>query len=99
MKSDIAARKLSEAKKQLAQNQKEQSQSHTFAHRLDTHDLKNKGEGAGIRVVGGDEHKSSHGTLYQAKMRRNETATNAGVPKPRTTLQRQQAASGYPLFD
>jgi hypothetical protein len=32
-------------------------------------------------------------------MKRNETSTNAGVPEPRTIFQRQQAASGYPLFD
>lgn len=95
--SKIGNLKLAESQKQLKQVQREQDAAHTFAHRLDTHDLKNKG-GKAPKIVGGDENKSSHGTIYQGKMKRNETATNAGKPKTRTLFQKQIAANPA-LFD
>jgi hypothetical protein len=53
---------------------------------------------SGICVVGGLENLNSHNTDYHKKMKRGETATNAGKPKTRTLLQKQIAANPT-LFD
>jgi hypothetical protein len=93
----IAESKLAESAKELRAKVAAQDAQHTSAHKLDRHSLAHKG-GTPAPVVGGD-HPQRHHTLYQGKMKRNETATVAGIPRPRTIFQRQQAAAGYPLSD
>jgi len=90
MKSDIAARKLSEAKKQLAQNQKEQDAAHSASHARDTHSLDRGDSHAGVKVVGGYENKSSRGTFLQKKLASTDNDTFSGNPK-RTMLQKKLA--------
>jgi hypothetical protein len=95
---DIGQRKLKEAARNLRTAQKEAAAQHTAAHAKDTGRL-DRGDGfKPYRVVGGDEHKSSHGTLYQAKMTRGETATNAGPNRQRTLMQKAIAKEPR-LFD
>jgi hypothetical protein len=97
MKTDIAARKQAESAKQLKQVEREQAAAQTFGHRLDTHSMLNKGEGAGIKLIGSKElQKGRPKTALQKKLNANETATNAG-PNPRRTIMQQQVAANSAL--
>jgi hypothetical protein len=71
MKSNIAARKLSEAKKQLAQNQKELAAQHATATAKDVHKIDRGDSFAPVKVVGGYENKSSRGTVLQKELARH----------------------------
>lgn len=90
MKSNIAARKLSEAKKQLHAAQKEQDAAHSASHARDTHSLDRGDSHAGVKVVGGYENKSSRGTFLQKKLASTDNDTFSGNPK-RTMLQKKLA--------
>jgi len=91
-----AQRKLAASHRLLKQVIKEQSAAHNFAHRFDTHDMKNKGGSfAPLKVVGGDENKSSHKTALQCKIKCNDDSTLGTATKNRSILAQQQKSAGY----
>jgi hypothetical protein len=98
MKSTVGSRKAAESAKGLKAGQKELKRQDTESHVRDISRIDKGDSHKPIRVVGGLENLNSHNTEYHKKMKRGETATNAGKPKTRTLLQKQIAANPT-LFD
>jgi|ERR1035441_8711934 hypothetical protein len=96
MKSTIGSRKLAEGKAQLALATKELAAQHATATAKDVHRIDRGDSFKPIKIIGGDEHKSSHGTIYQKKMLRGDTATNAR-PSQRLSIFAKQIAGNKVL--
>lgn len=86
-----AERKLKEAAQQLKAIQREQAQKHAASHARDLHRIDRGDSAKPVKVVGGDEHKSSHNTALQKKLKANDVSTRGTFVPQRTILQRQIA--------
>lgn len=71
---------------------------HREAHAKDVHKIDRGDSHKPIKVVGGDENKSSHGTIYQNKMQRDETSTR-GTDTKNLSIFAKQIAAKPELFD
>jgi hypothetical protein len=93
MSKNIGNEKLAEAKKVLAQANKEKNAAHSAAHQFDKHSMAHK-NGQAPKIVGGMEHKSSHDTVLQRQLTENAPHPRGSDTKGITIFQKQLRAGG-----
>jgi hypothetical protein len=89
MKS-ISERKQVESAKGLRAAQKELKRQEVESHVRDVHKIDRGDSFKPIKVVGGDEHKSSHDTVLQRKLKASDGAVTRGTDVPTRTLFQKQ---------